>query len=179
MAVAAIIVGGDDELVSKTRASLEDSSVPLFEITQVYSLAEFSPNELRQQPADWVWLLEAGMQPETTALAALITRAETAPSAACLVPKLVNSDKPREIEQFGLTSTVTWKPLSPARNEFDQGQHDDKEDLLAGSIFGSLFRVGALSTAWPAHLSRRQLTCLLYTSPSPRDYAASRMPSSA
>ena len=158
MAVAAIIVGGDDELVSKTRASLEDSSVPLFEITQVYSLAEFSPNELRQQPADWVWLLEAGMQPEPTALAALIARAETAPSAACLVPKLVKSDKPREIEQFGLTATVTWKPLSPARNEFDQGQQDDKEDLLAGSIFGSLFRVGALSTAWPAHLSRRQLT---------------------
>ena len=39
---------------------------------------------------------------------------------------------------------------------------------------GHLFRGGSI-----INMAREQMACLLYTSPSPRDYAASRMPSSA
>ena len=35
------------------------------------------------------------------------------------------------------------------------------------------------STIQKIHLNRRNITCLLYTSPSPRDQSGSRMPSSA
>ena len=44
-------------------------------------------------------------------------------------------------------------------------------DISATAISPS----GASTGAFEAH----ELSCLLYTSPSPRDYAASRMPSSA
>ena len=39
--------------------------------------------------------------------------------------------------------------------------------------------VGTAGTAEEALTAVRDSACLLYTSPSPRDYAASRMPSSA
>ena len=42
-------------------------------------------------------------------------------------------------------------------------------------IFISLF----LSGVFMYHTNAQTAVCLLYTSPSPRDYAASRMPSSA
>ena len=45
--------------------------------------------------------------------------------------------------------------------------------LVSGSIFGGVS--GNKITA----IAGESSTCLLYTSPSPRDYAASRMPSSA
>ena len=51
-----------------------------------------------------------------------------------------------------------------------------KSELLTKKIFTSLsdWQISQL-----ARHPQRLYTCLLYTSPSPRDYAASRMPSSA
>ena len=43
----------------------------------------------------------------------------------------------------------------------------------------SLKKVAALAKADGAGVTLVYVSCLLYTSPSPRDYAASRMPSSA
>ena len=53
----------------------------------------------------------------------------------------------------------------------------DAADLViipGGFSFGDYLRCGALAGRSPI-----MNACLLYTSPSPRDYAASRMPSSA
>ena len=170
MAVAAIIVGSDEDLVTKTRNSLTNSSVIVNQVSRVDSFPDLSslwpthsesvlPRSDGGLNSDtWVWILEAGMQPEPDSLSALLAMAEAAPSAGCLVPKLVKADKPRTIEQFGLTTSTGWRPLSPARNELDQGQHDHKEDFLAASVYGSLFRLGALMDAWPAKPSNRQLT---------------------
>ena len=42
-----------------------------------------------------------------------------------------------------------------------------------------VYEAGFLGAAWPSEYGGGGLTCLLYTSPSPRDGLLSRMPSSA
>ena len=42
-----------------------------------------------------------------------------------------------------------------------------------------MHQAGVKSIIWPGNDLNRALTCLLYTSPSPRDVEESRMPSSA
>ena len=61
----------------------------------------------------------------------------------------------------------------------------ERAELLNGRAAMIGFVVGVLTEALTGHGIVSQITfgvfgcCLLYTSPSPRDYAASRMPSSA
>ena len=50
-----------------------------------------------------------------------------------------------------------------------------KENIPEGSTGGMLL----LPYAHPKNASEEEMTCLLYTSPSPRDRTRSRMPSSA
>ena len=50
---------------------------------------------------------------------------------------------------------------------------------LSGAIHGPLVTTLAAEPEWSQRRLRDLLTCLLYTSPSPRDLSTSRMPSSA
>ena len=52
-------------------------------------------------------------------------------------------------------------------------------DRLGGRRDGGGFRIRLSDNEMKAVKSIQETFCLLYTSPSPRDYAASRMPSSA
>ena len=56
-------------------------------------------------------------------------------------------------------------------------------DLSARKLFPALFQLDAAGLLQDdlriAAVGRQQQTCLLYTSPSPRDISGSRMPSSA
>ena len=57
---------------------------------------------------------------------------------------------------------------------------DEKVALLAGLLEGILEDEKVMGVAQTeAKVEKLEEDCLLYTSPSPRDYAASRMPSSA
>jgi hypothetical protein len=145
MAVAAIIVGTDESQISQTRSALSGQSSPVQEIKLATSLTDATA--LVDGQFEWIWLLAAGMEPQPTALASLSLAAETSPSAVWLAPKLVRSGRVRELEEFGLTVNRFWQPISPVRNELDQGQHDHREDLLAASVFGSLLRTDALLAA--------------------------------
>ena len=66
-----------------------------------------------------------------------------------------------------------------------QSQTGDEERIWGGIAPASSseavlpVEVTALQFAFVFHYPDQNITCLLYTSPSPRDYAASRMPSSA
>ena len=51
------------------------------------------------------------------------------------------------------------------------------EDLGRGGVFGQY--LGLLNEFGPERISDAPISCLLYTSPSPRDGLLSRMPSSA
>ena len=55
----------------------------------------------------------------------------------------------------------------------------DKGAPLKGKLLIQMFEKSSLRTRLSFYLAIKQLGCLLYTSPSPRDRQKSRMPSSA
>jgi hypothetical protein len=54
----------------------------------------------------------------------------------------VDWDNPKIIKQLGLTLTRGGKLFSRVRGEFDQGQHDHAEDVMAVGTAGALVKVG-------------------------------------
>ena len=147
MAVAAIIVGTDESQILETRRALDSQSRPADFVFNFQSLASAEQSLRDSVSAEWVWILAAGMVPHPDALAGLQEVIERSPSATWVAPKLVSALRNREIEEYGLTVTRSWAPLSPVSGELDQGQHDHKEDLLAAATFGSLLRRDALLDA--------------------------------
>ena len=143
MAVTAIIVGTDESQISETRRGLAAQSRPVDFVVEVANLTEVG----QQIQTEWIWPLAAGMHPLPVALEALMAVAERSPSATWIAPKLVSPERPREIQEYGLTVAGLWNPISPVSGEFDQAQHDHKEDLLAATSMGSLLQVGALHAA--------------------------------
>jgi GT2 family glycosyltransferase len=89
----------------------------------------------------WLWLLHEDSAPEPTALAELLKAIEASPSVAIAGPKLVRWQQPRIITQLGLTLTPGGAPFSPIDSQFDQGQHDDIDDVMAVSTAAALIRM--------------------------------------
>ncbi len=93
------------------------------------------------QPGHWLWLLHDDSAPEPSALAELVAAVEISPSVAIAGPKLVRWQQPRIISQMGLTLTPSDAPFSPISDHFDQGQHDDVDDVMAVGTAASLIRL--------------------------------------
>ena len=61
----------------------------------------------------------------------------------------------------------------------------DRFDLNGGNLYGNKLYGNSITTYDPGHIPNdslkggKSISCLLYTSPSPRDRTRSRMPSSA
>jgi GT2 family glycosyltransferase len=107
-------------------------------------------------PGQWLWLLHDDSAPEPTALADLIAAVELSPSVAIAGPKLVRWQQPRIISQLGLTLTPGNAPFSPISEQFDQGQHDDIDDVMAVGTAAALIKLevfeqlGGFDVAAPA-----------------------------
>ena len=107
-------------------------------------------------PGQWLWLLHDDSAPEPTALAELIAAVELSPSVAIAGPKLVRWQQPRIISQLGLTLTPGNAPFSPISEQFDQGQHDDIDDVMAVGTAAALIKLevfeqlGGFDAAAPA-----------------------------
>ena len=95
-------------------------------------------------PGQWLWLLHDDSAPEPTALAELISAVELSPSVAIAGPKLVRWQQPRMVSQLGLTLTPAHAPFSPIADQFDQGQHDDIDDVMAVGTAAALIRSDVL-----------------------------------
>lgn len=89
----------------------------------------------------WLWLLHDDSAPDSSALSELIAAIELSPSVAIAGPKLVEWNDPRTISQLGLTLTPGLAPFSPIYEAFDQGQHDDVDDVMAVSTAAALIRL--------------------------------------
>lgn len=90
-----------------------------------------------------VWLLAQDTAPEPDALARLAGALELSPSVAFVAPKLVRWDDRSEIVSLGVGMTRFGRTVSFAEGEFDQGQHDAREDVLGADIRGILIRTDA------------------------------------
>lgn len=94
----------------------------------------------RRLSGEAVWLLAQDTAPMPEALARLCGALETAPSVAIAAPKLVRWNDPARIESLGETMTIGGRAVSLAAGEFDQGQHDAREDVLGADVRGLLVR---------------------------------------
>lgn len=86
----------------------------------------------------FLWILHDDSAPDCRALEHLVREVELSPSLAIVGPKQVDWDNPKIIKQLGLTLTRGGKLFSRVRGEFDQGQHDHSEDVMAVGTAGAL-----------------------------------------
>lgn len=93
-------------------------------------------------PEGFLWILHDDSAPEERALEFLLREVELSPSLAIVGPKQVDWDNPKIIKQLGLTLTRAGKLFSRVRGEFDQGQHDNAEDVMAVGTAGALLSLG-------------------------------------
>lgn len=89
----------------------------------------------------WVWVLHDDTVPRANALAQLLQAGLRSKSVGVAGPKIVSWDDPRRLVEMGIQITRTGRRLaSPARGEADQGQYDNRADVLAVSTSGMLVR---------------------------------------
>lgn len=89
----------------------------------------------------YIWILHDDSAPDADALEKLLKEIELSPSLAVVGPKQVDWDDPKLIKQMGLTLTRGGKLFSRVRGEFDQGQHDHLEDVMAVGTAGALINL--------------------------------------
>jgi len=86
----------------------------------------------------YLWILHDDSAPDADALEKLLKEVELSPSLAVVGPKQVDWDDPKLIRQMGLTLTRGGRLFNRVRGEFDQGQHDHLEDVMAVGTAGAL-----------------------------------------
>jgi len=97
-------------------------------------------------PEGFLWILHDDSAPDSRALENLLREVELSPSLAIVGPKQVDWDNPRVIKQLGLTLTRSGKLFSRVRGEFDQGQHDNAQDVMAVGTAGALINLDVYRT---------------------------------
>ncbi|WP_366181084.1 glycosyltransferase [Actinomyces timonensis] len=95
--------------------------------------------DLDPSDAQWLWLLHDDSAPEPDCLAELLQAVTTARSIALAGPKQVDWDNPHLLLEVGLRATGSARRANDiAPGEIDQGQHDDRSDVLAVGTAGAL-----------------------------------------
>jgi len=89
---------------------------------------------------EWLWFLGHDNAPRPRALERLLSTVEVSPSVAVVGPKLMRLDDPAVIAGFGETVTRYGASMALVENELDQGQHDDRHDVLGVAAGGMLVR---------------------------------------
>jgi GT2 family glycosyltransferase len=94
--------------------------------------------------SSWLWVLHDDSVPRANALAHLLHAGMRSKSVGVAGPKIVSWEDPRRLVEMGIQITRTGRRLaSPARGEADQGQYDNRADVLAVSTSGMLVRRSA------------------------------------
>lgn len=124
---------------------------------------------------EWLWLLHEDSAPDSAALAELATVVAASDRIGVAGCKVLDSDDPTRLVNVGIDLTRTGRHVgSRMQGEPDQGQHDDRRDVLGVSSAGMLIRrdvylgLGGfdpafdgdgdgLDVSWRAHLIGRQV----------------------
>lgn len=96
-----------------------------------------------RQPAsenEWLWLLGQDTAPEPRALESLLGTVEGSASVAVAGAKLVDWDDARRLRDLGRSMTPLGASAPLVEDELDQGQHDDRSDVLGVAPAGMIVR---------------------------------------
>ncbi|WP_454931750.1 glycosyltransferase [Actinomyces oricola] len=86
----------------------------------------------------FLWLLHDDSAPEPTCLKELVSAAAEGRSVALVGPKQVDWDNPEILLEVGLRTTASARRANDiVPGEIDQGQHDDRSDVLAVGTAGA------------------------------------------
>ncbi|QNN53622.1 glycosyltransferase family 2 protein [Nocardioides mesophilus] len=95
--------------------------------------------------AEWVWLLHDDSAPAPDALERLLEAATLEPGVDVLGPKLREWPSLRRLLEVGVTLSGTGRrETGLERGEYDQGQHDQRRQVLAVNTAGMLVRRSVL-----------------------------------
>lgn len=94
----------------------------------------------RVDPDHALWLLAQDTVPAPDALERLAAVLELQPSVAVVAPKLVRRSNSEIIASLGVSMSRGGESVELAAGQFDQGQHDGREDVLGADIRGVLLR---------------------------------------
>lgn len=123
---------------SKTEA-IPSGGFETLRLSPKTNFAEAIESATKHLAADgYLWILHDDSAPDVDALEKLLTEVELSPSLAVVGTKQVDWDNSKLIKQMGLTLTRGGKLFSRVRGEFDQGQHDHLEDVMAVGTAGAL-----------------------------------------
>ena len=99
--------------------------------------------QLPDEPAagEWLWLLHDDSAAAPDALAHLLDAARISPSVGVVGPKLTTWGDPSRLLEVGQQVTRSGgRAGGPATGEPDQGQHDERSDVLGVNTSGMLIR---------------------------------------
>ncbi|MGO1497485.1 glycosyltransferase family 2 protein [Agrococcus casei] len=89
---------------------------------------------------DWLWFLAHDAAPAPDALEALMQTVEANRLVAVVGPKVMRADDSATVNEFGETMTPLGASVRLAAGDLDQGQHDDRSDVLGVAASGMLVR---------------------------------------
>jgi GT2 family glycosyltransferase len=126
----------------RVRHAVESVQIVSLEAAVPIGLAvERGMQQLTGERSGWVWVLHDDSAPRANALALLLHAGLRSKSVGIVGPKLVSWQDPRRLVGLGIQVTRTGRRLgSPAPGEVDQGQYDNRADVLAVSTSGMLVR---------------------------------------
>ncbi|GAA1467521.1 hypothetical protein GCM10017607_06970 [Microbacterium thalassium] len=136
-----IVVCGEHPGVAEVVAAAEADVIEAAATTSYAAATALASSRL--EGADAVWLLAQDTAPEPEALTHLAGALERAPSVAFVAPKLVRWDDRSVIVSLGVTMARSGRTVGLADGEFDQGQHDGRDDVLGADVRGILVRADA------------------------------------
>jgi GT2 family glycosyltransferase len=93
-----------------------------------------------ETPNDWIWLLAADNAPDPDALEELLDTTERNPSLEVTGPKVVRTDDPAVIVEYGESVTHTGVSVRMHQDSLDQGQFEHLSDVLGVGAGGMLVR---------------------------------------
>ena len=132
-------VVGDVEMISAPQESTFGQAVG--RVVRQLAGEPASSAPVTATPVGWLWLLHDDSAAAPDALAQLLDAARRSPSVAVAGPKLVTWDDPSRLLEVGTVVTRAGRRVGgPVAGEPDQGQHDQRSDVLGVSTSGMLIR---------------------------------------
>lgn len=105
---------------------------------------------------DWLWFLAHDSAPAEDALERLTATVEANRRVAIVGPKVMRAHDPATINEFGETMTPFGASIRLAAGDLDQGQHDNRSDVMGVAVAGMLVRrdvfeaLGGFDSALPS-----------------------------
>jgi GT2 family glycosyltransferase len=88
----------------------------------------------------WVWILNPGSEPKSSALAELLAAVADSTTVGQVGPMQLSRQNPKLITQLGLSLSPLGAPVGLISNQLDQAQHTAIGEVMAVSLDGSLIR---------------------------------------